>query len=431
MPKTLAVAARIIVAVALLTPAAASAPLTAVAASSCTGWDSRLVPPSSIRVGREDGTVETVDFRRYVGVVMAKEWPAWMPAAALQAGATAVKQYGWFYTLAGKHRSSYVNAEGECFDVRDGTVDQLYRPEKVTVADKIWRAVDATWGLSVRKDGKFFLTGYRAGSSGVCASDVDGWKLFAKSVIDCAEDGWTRQQIQTAYYAPNVTFHWAEAAADAGVDTPISAPKVALVAGRTLGGKHARVAWDNAEARPPGTQYELQQRMSGEWRAVALADPTRSRIAIRIKWGETHRFRVRLVDAEGNAGPWHAGPAFDARLVQDTSDRMAWSDVGWERLANDGASGGSVTSATDASSQAALAFTGRSVALIGTLGPSRGTARVFIDGVLEAEVDLHASTNRWKVLVFARSWSESAAHTIRVEVVGDGRVDIDGVLFHR
>ena len=238
----------LLVALALLLPLSAAAPPAVGAAGSCTGWTSTIVPPETIRVGRSDGSVDVVDFRTYVGVVMAKEWPGRVPRQAREAGAVAVKQYGWYYALEGHHRSSYVNADGKCYDVRDSTTDQLYRPEKVTVGSEIWTVVDATWGLSVRKDGKLFLTGYRAGSSSACAGDVDGRKLFAGSVIECAEKGWSREKIQATYYAPNVTFHWATAEttpAPAGaLDVLIGLPVVGLRTGGTLAEQHARLAWD-------------------------------------------------------------------------------------------------------------------------------------------------------------------------------------------
>ena len=137
-------------------------PAAPVEAACGTSWDSRSVPPDRIRVGLVGrDKVEVVDFKRYVAVVMAKEWPSYLPRAAREAGATAVKQYAWYYALEGNHRSGYVTADGDCYDVKNTTVDQLYMPDAVNVDDRIREAVDATWGLSLRKNGQFFLTGYR------------------------------------------------------------------------------------------------------------------------------------------------------------------------------------------------------------------------------------------------------------------------------
>jgi hypothetical protein len=63
-----------------------------------------------------------------------------------------------------------------------------------------------------------------------------------------------------------------------------------------------------------------------------------------------------------------------------------------------------------------------------TLGPNRGLARVYIDGVLVATVDCVASALVGRRIVFAKSWSSSGTHTIRIVVVGTPnrpRIDID------
>jgi hypothetical protein len=135
------------------------------------------------------------------------EWPSSFPQPRLRLGPA--KQYAWYYALKGHHRSWYRTRSGVCYDVRDDTVDQLYRPGGGAPTARQWRAVDATWGLSLRKNGRFFLTGYRAGSASRCAADANGWRLYARSMRDCAGRlGWSRQRIQRAYYAPNMAFAW-------------------------------------------------------------------------------------------------------------------------------------------------------------------------------------------------------------------------------
>lgn len=206
-------AAAILIGLTVLFPAAAMQPVAADAARSrsCTGWTSTTVPPRTIRVGRKGGrgTVQTVNFRRYVATVMAKEWPQYLPPAAMEAGAVAVKQYAWYHALAGHHRRGFRTASGRCFDVVDSTRDQLYKPELVGRAHaRIWRAVDATWGLSVRKNGKFFMTGYRRGTVNRCGASADGRRLFARGVIACARQGKSRQSIQRRYYGANARFVW-------------------------------------------------------------------------------------------------------------------------------------------------------------------------------------------------------------------------------
>lgn len=182
------------------------------AAACGTNWTSRKEPPESIRVLRTaTGKVEEVGFKRYVAVVMASgEWPSSLPRALLEAGALATKQYGWYYALEGNHRDDYKTAAGQCYDVRDDSSDQVYRPETAEPSEKQKAARDALWGLSLRKNGKFFLTGYRRGSATKCAQDRDEWKLYAGSAEDCAKRlGYDSIDILHAYYRPRLTKVWA------------------------------------------------------------------------------------------------------------------------------------------------------------------------------------------------------------------------------
>jgi hypothetical protein len=405
---------------------------------SCTGWNSTIDPPTSIRVGRGSGAVETVNFRTYVARVMAKEWNV-RPPAALETAAVAVKQYAWFYALAGKWRKSYVNGKGECFDVKDSTADQIYRSD-VTPLPRIWTAVDETWALSVRKSDRFFLTTYRAGQAVPCGADATGSRLFAKSVIACANDGLSRERIQRIYYAPDLTFHWSErekgqvSGAEVSVDAAIGKPDVRLRTGIALRGAHARISWDPNSRRPQGATYQLQRIVSGSWSKVSLASATQTSIDLRLKPGVQQGFRVRLRDSSGNTGAWYSTGTFKPRLVQDgnTTGVLSWTGA-WSKVSNSNASGGTVRRSIQAGSSVTYTFTGRSVALIGTKGPKHGIARVFVDGTLEAEIDLYAAKNRWRRLVFTRQWEKAAAHTVRIEVVavnGRTQVDIDGFLVH-
>lgn len=154
------------------------------AASTCTGWTSTLVPPTSIRVYRTAlKRTETVAFRTYVEKVMAAEWGATTPRQALEAGAVAVKQFGWYYA---RYWRGGKDAAGRCYDVSDSSSDQVYSPSR-TVAASHRAAVAATWKVSLWKGDRFFLTGYRPGT-GVCTANIDGWRLYQRDAVDCVRD---------------------------------------------------------------------------------------------------------------------------------------------------------------------------------------------------------------------------------------------------
>ena len=188
------------------------------AGPSCSSHASLTRPPDTIRVlRRKSGNITVVNFRKYVVTVMGKEWPSYLPQSVVEAGAVAVKQYAWYHTVYTSRSSN-----GRCFDVKDGTGDQLYKPGRARIRPDHYRALDATWGVSLRKDGQFFMTGYRRGDKVHCGHDATGWKLFARSATQCAYHGAGWREILRTYYGPSLSF-----VGDGGVADNSAAPSAA------------------------------------------------------------------------------------------------------------------------------------------------------------------------------------------------------------
>jgi hypothetical protein len=171
-----------------------------VRAAACTGWSSTTTPPPSIRVLRTSGVVEAVDFKTYVKVVMPAEWPPAWPIESMRAGAVAIKQYAWYYTM--HYRG--LTGTGGCADVYDNNNDQVYSPETRTPAASHIQAVETTWAESLIKNGAFLFTGYRPGSEVACGADADGSHLYQHSARNCALGGSTGEQILNVYYGPGL-----------------------------------------------------------------------------------------------------------------------------------------------------------------------------------------------------------------------------------
>jgi spore germination protein YaaH len=145
--------------------------------------------------------------------------------------------------------------------------------------------------------------------------------------------------------------------------------------------------------------------------------------------GHTYRFMVRARDRAGNVGAWVTGPTISPYLRQQTRTTLSWTGT-WTTATDARFSGGSARYATAAGASMSYSFGGRSVAWVTTLGPSRGAARVYIDGVLTATVDLKAPTTTFGRVAFAKSWTVSGWHTIRIVAVGTltrPRVDVDAL----
>jgi hypothetical protein len=216
---------------------AVTSPPTARAASVCTGWSSLRVPPATIRVLRSaTNTVQVVDFKSYVQVVMAAEWPSTWNAEALKVGAMAVKQFGWYYTMHWRG-----GTKGSCYDVVDGTSDQLYQPESRTVSAATKAAIDATWTETATKSGAFMLMGYRSGSTVACGADADGYHLYQHSSKACADNGMLADQILHVYFDPGLAI-W----------TPAPRPSLVFlsppVATQATAAASATISWDEEPA---------------------------------------------------------------------------------------------------------------------------------------------------------------------------------------
>jgi hypothetical protein len=207
-------------------------PATVLAAATCTGWSSDSVPPTTIRVlrtaGPASGTVQVVNFHDYVTVVMAAEWGAGNPAEALKAGAVAVKEYAWYHAMFWRGGTA---DDGSCYDVVDSSLDQIYAPETHVPAASLVAAVDATWGVTVRRNTSLFVTHYQAGANVACGANADGGHLYQVSATHCAQEGMTYDLILTTYYGPGVDVEGAQAPAAAPVGLRFLAQPAGAVAG--------------------------------------------------------------------------------------------------------------------------------------------------------------------------------------------------------
>jgi spore germination protein YaaH len=135
---------------------------------------------------------------------------------------------------------------------------------------------------------------------------------------------------------------------------------------------------------------------------------------------------VSATDDAGNASNPVASDPFKARVVQETDATIRYSGT-WRTARPTGASGGATRFATARGATATLTFTGRAAAWVAPLGYRKGKAKVFIDGVLVATVDLRSAAKA-RILVFSRTWSTVGTHTLRIKVLGTAnrpRIDVD------
>ena len=112
-----------------------------------------------------------------------------------------------------------------------------------------------------------------------------------------------------------------------------------------------------------------------------------------------------------------AAPADGVQRISERSARITYSGS-WSSASYGGYAGGAVRYSTKAGSTASFAFIGTKIVWYGPTGPTRGTARVFIDGRYAKTVDLRRSSFSAHVAVYSGSWATAGRHTIKIEVVG-------------
>lgn len=90
----------------------------------------------------------------------------------------------------------------------------------------------------------------------------------------------------------------------------------------------------------------------------------------------------------------------------------------WRTARHNAYAGDKVRYATAKGASATFTFTGSRVTWYGPTGPTRGKAKVFVDGEYVKTVNLRRGSFDARSALFRKSWASSGEHTIRIEVVG-------------
>jgi hypothetical protein len=174
--------------------------------------------------------------------------------------------------------------------------------------------------------------------------------------------------------------------------------------------------------------YQVQvQRDGGAWSTAKLPTPLTRAISVRLASGHGYRARLRVRTPPSWVSAWATTATFSPRRIEETSKALTWTGR-WSTASGGGASGGHSRTSTRAGATATLAFTGRAIAWAAPTGPTRGAARVYVDGTYRGTVNLHRTSFAGRQLVFRAAWTSSGVHTLRIVVIGTAhhpRVDVD------
>lgn len=193
-----------------------------------------------------------------------------------------------------------------------------------------------------------------------------------------------------------------------------------------------RLGWSASDAGG-GLRYDVQRLAAdGSWDTVVGGVPVTA-VTIRAAPGVADRYAVLAVDGAGNADLKPADRSVTPVLVSDAATGTHISGR-WTRTTTSTALGHLMRTSRTAGATLSYTFTGRSVGWIAPAGGTRGKARVFVDGVAVATVDLGRLAAGSRQIVWARTWASSGRHVVRIQVLGTPgrpRVDVDGFIVLR
>ncbi len=198
--------------------------------------------------------------------------------------------------------------------------------------------------------------------------------------------------------------------------------------------------------------YGRYQIMPDNWRAWARrylgnanAKPTpanqervaRAKMAELYRWlGSWERVSYWWLTGSSRTSAWsNAASAYVARVMaifggaeasqpsvealRHYSERSSTIDYSgtWHVARAASYAGGRVAYASTAGARASITFTGSRIAWYGPVGPTRGKARVVVDGVIAKTIDLNRSSFQARMLLYSRSWATTGRHSLAIEVV--------------
>ncbi len=109
--------------------------------------------------------------------------------------------------------------------------------------------------------------------------------------------------------------------------------------------------------------------------------------------------------------------AKETTSYSESSSRITYSGT-WDYAYASGYSGGKVRFSNEENASATLRFTGVGVRWVGPLGPTRGSAKVYVDGVYIKTVSQYRSQFTARYALYSARWPSSQSHTLKIVVVG-------------
>lgn len=183
--------------------------------------------------------------------------------------------------------------------------------------------------------------------------------------------------------------------------TSTDAPATAVFTNTTV-----RFTATDAHSGVDSTRVRLN---GGEWQTASqltLTEPGR------------YAIDYRSLDRVGNLETTQSRVAYYLRRLEQDNALLRRSGGTWYTSSSAAYSGGSYSYGSGAGARYDIAFTGTRIDLVATNGTVFGIARITVDNQAPVEIDLYASSTRYKQTIFSASDLAPGLHTVKVEWTG-------------
>jgi hypothetical protein len=217
--------------------------------------------------------------------------------------------------------------------------------------------------------------------------------------------------------------------------TPVTdVPTAQFVSGASISSKvPLRLNWCGitASSATVRSYRVLQSTNAGSTFPKTVASATTARsITLPLSTNTNYAWKVRTTDSRGHVSAYPMTLLSRISLYQDTSPAITYS-IGWKVATGSGYSGSKEHYTTMAGATATMTVTNvRAIAIVASKASTRGSLRLYVDGILAATVSERSSTAAWRKILVARALSSGAGvtHQIQVQSLGNGRIDLDAIL---
>jgi hypothetical protein len=193
----------------------------------------------------------------------------------------------------------------------------------------------------------------------------------------------------------------------------------------TLGKVPVKVSWSASDSGSGLAALDVEFATNGIWSQLSTPSATQTTVTTSATPGaNTYQFRVAAKDAAGNWSAWVYGPSFKLTLHQETPSSSLVYGGSWSLASWASALGGQLRLSNQVGATARLSFTGRNVAVIGTVASNRGQATFSVDGSVWGTRSLTSTSTLAQAVVFSYQWTTPGAHTVEVKVAS-GTIDVD------